>query len=60
MSEEIKKDTADRCKSCEHLISLHNDSGCGTWLLGVRAVPLYLCACVRTVSSFPKFYNSEK
>jgi hypothetical protein len=35
-----------RCKQCEHLMSFHNEEGCGTWLLGVRAVPLYRCACV--------------
>ena len=41
-----ERNDATRCKQCEHLLSFHNDEGCGTWLLGVRAVPLYRCACI--------------
>jgi hypothetical protein len=45
-----------RCKQCDHLNSFHSEDGCGTWLLGVRAVPLYRCACVASPhKSTPKF-----
>lgn len=46
-----------RCKQCDHLMSFHSDDGCGTWLLGVRAVPLYRCACVHSKSSTPIKFN---
>jgi len=45
-SEAKKPFDETRCKQCAHLNSFHGDDGCGTWLLGVRAVPLYRCACV--------------
>lgn len=45
-----------RCKQCDHLLSFHGEDGCGTWLLGVRAVPLYRCACVVSVSAKPKTF----
>jgi hypothetical protein len=52
-----EKQDATRCKQCDHLLSFHNEDGCGTWLLGVRAVPLYRCACVvsptNAVKNFP-------
>jgi hypothetical protein len=37
-----------RCKQCDHLDSFHGSEGCTMWLLGVRAVPIYRCACVMT------------
>lgn len=52
-----EKHDATRCKQCDHLMSFHGEDGCGTWLLGVRAVPLYRCACVvsptKSGSKFP-------
>ena len=40
--------TQKRCNQCDHLESFHGDSGCECFQLGVRAVPLYKCACVKT------------
>jgi hypothetical protein len=50
------KSNMARCKQCDHLLSFHGEDGCGTWLLGVRAVPLYRCACVVSVSAKPKAF----
>ncbi len=51
------KQDEKRCKQCDHLVSFHGNDGCGTWLLGVRAVPLYRCACVvspnKAAAKFP-------
>lgn len=47
-------DDRPRCKQCDHLQSFHNDEGCTMKLLGVRAVPLYKCACVCVGNNFSK------
>jgi len=49
-----EKHNEARCKQCDHLLSFHGEDGCGTWLLGVRAVPLYRCACVHAVGHVMK------
>jgi hypothetical protein len=51
-----EKHNMARCKQCDHLLSFHGEDGCGTWLLGVRAVPLYRCACVVSVTARPKTF----
>lgn len=45
-----------RCKQCNHLESFHGEDGCTIFQLGVRAVPLYRCACVHvgTLKSAPR------
>ena len=58
-----EKQDATRCKQCDHLNSFHGEDGCGTWLLGVRAVPLYRCACVvsagKSLTKFPTITPSK-
>ena len=58
-----EKQDATRCKQCDHLTSFHGEDGCGTWLLGVRAVPLYRCACVvspmKSGTKFPIISTSK-
>lgn len=49
-----------RCKSCNHLESFHSKEGCNTWLLGVRAVPLYRCACVMSSEVKSAFTTNPK
>jgi len=51
MAMEIKQ---ERCTGCDHLESFHNAEGCGTWLLGVKAVPLYRCACLKMAKAEAK------
>lgn len=51
-SQSKTNDSPLRCKSCDHLLSFHFDDGCTCWLLGVRAVPLYRCACVVNVKGY--------
>lgn len=48
-----------RCDTCTHLKSFHGEEGCSTWLLGVRAVPLYRCACICTQDHIKDLVTNE-